>query len=191
MAELTSLREAQDQANQRLKDMNSELSEVNDLLAESNLIKEEYVGQMFSICSDYIDKLDSFRKDVARKLKSGQADTLLKSVTSTTMVQSELKEFYRLFDTIFLNIFPNFVNDFNALLRPEERITPAEGDLLNTPLRIYALVRLGINDSVKIAALLHCSSQTVYNNRLRVRNKAGIPKEVFTETVRTIGRFKI
>lgn len=191
VAELTSLRKAQDQANQRLKDMNSELSEVNDRLEESNLIKEEYVGQMFSICSDYINKLDSFRKDVARKLKSGQADTLLKSVTSTTMVQSELKEFYRLFDTIFLNIFPNFVNDFNALLRPEERITLAEGELLNTPLRIFALVRLGINDSVKIAALLHCSSQTVYNNRLRVRNKADIPKESFTETVRTIGRIKI
>ena len=189
--ELTSLREAQEQANHRLKEMNGELTEVNDRLAESNLIKEEYVGQMFSICSEYINKIDSFRKDVARKLKSGQSDALLKSVTSTSMVQSELKEFYRLFDSIFLNIFPNFVNDFNELLRPEERITLAEGDLLNTPLRIYALVRLGINDSVKIAALLHCSSQTVYNNRLRIRNKAVVPKEDFADTVRTIGRFKI
>ena len=171
--------------------MNVELTEVNDRLAESNLIKEEYVGQMFSICSEYINKIDSFRKEVARKLKSGQSDALLKSVTSTSMVQSELKEFYRLFDSIFLNIFPNFVNDFNELLRPEERITLADGDLLNTPLRIYALVRLGINDSVKIAALLHCSSQTVYNNRLRIRNKAIVPKEDFADTVRTIGRFKI
>ena len=191
VAELTSLREAQEQANSRLKEMNVELTEVNDRLAESNLIKEEYVGQMFSICSEYINKIDSFRKEVARKLKSGQSDALLKSVTSTSMVQSELKEFYRLFDSIFLNIFPNFVNDFNELLRPEERITLADGDLLNTPLRIYALVRLGINDSVKIAALLHCSSQTVYNNRLRIRNKAIVPKEDFADTVRTIGRFKI
>ncbi len=191
VAELTSLREAQEQANHRLKEMNSELSEVNDRLEESNLIKEEYVGQMFSICSEYINKLDTFRKDVARKLKSGQADSLQKAVSSTTMVQSELKEFYRLFDSIFLNIFPNFVNDFNNLLRPEERITLNDGELLNTPLRIYALVRLGINDSVKIAALLHCSSQTVYNNRLRIRNKANIPKEIFTETVRTIGRHRI
>lgn len=191
VAELTSLREAQEQANQRLKEMNAELSVVNDRLEESNIIKEEYVGQMFSICSDYINKLDSFRKEVIRKLKSGQSDSLQKTVTSTTMVQSELKEFYRLFDSIFLNIFPDFVSDFNELLRPEERIVLNDGELLNTPLRIYALVRLGINDSVKIAALLHCSSQTVYNNRLRIRNKANIPKETFAETVRTIGRYRI
>lgn len=74
---------------------------------------------MFSICSEYINKLDSFRKEVARKLKTGQAESLQKSVLSTSMVQSELKEFYRLFDSIFLNIFPDFVKDFNQLLRPE------------------------------------------------------------------------
>ena len=82
------------------------------------------------------------------------------------------------------------MKDFNKLLRPEEQIVPAEGELLNTPLRIYALVRLGITDSVKIASLLHCSPQTVYNNRLRVRNKAVIPKENFANVVRTLGKFQ-
>ena len=81
------------------------------------------------------------------------------------------------------------MNDFNSLLQDDKKITPKEGELLNTELRIYALVRLGITDSVKIAEFLHCSSQTVYNNRFRVRNKAIIPKEVFAETVRTLGKF--
>lgn len=188
VAELTELREAQDLTNRRLKEMNAELSDVNNQLKESNLIKEEYVGQMFSICSDYINKLEAFRKDVSRKLKVGQIDALHKTVDSTTMVQSELKEFYHSFDTIFLNLFPDFVKDFNKLLRPDEQIVLGEGELLNTPLRIYALVRLGITDSVKIAALLHFSTQTVYNNRLRIRNKAAIPKETFAETVRTLGK---
>lgn len=188
LQELTALRESQEATNRRLKEMNTELSDVNNQLKESNLIKEEYVGQMFSICSDYINKLEAFRKDVSRKLKVGQLEALHKTVDSSSMVQAELKEFYHSFDTIFLNLFPDFVKDFNKLLRPDEQLTLGEGELLNTPLRIYALVRLGITDSVKIAALLHCSAQTVYNNRLRIRNKAAIPKETFAETVRTLGK---
>lgn len=188
ISELTLLRESEEANNRRLKEMNTELSNVNNQLKESNLIKEEYVGQMFSICSDYINKLEALRKEVSRKLKAGQIDALHKTVDSSSMVQAELKEFYHSFDTIFLNLFPDFVKDFNKLLRPEEQITLGEGELLNTPLRIYALVRLGITDSVKIAALLHCSAQTVYNNRLRIRNKASIPRETFAETVRTLGK---
>lgn len=191
VTELTELRETQEATNKRLKYMNAELSDVNSQLKESNLIKEEYVGQMFSICSDYINKLEAFRKEVSRKLKVGQIEALHKTVDSPSMVQAELKEFYRSFDTIFLNLYPDFVKDFNKLLRPDEQIILNEGELLNTPLRIYALVRLGITDSVKIAALLHCSAQTVYNNRLRIRNKALIPKETFAETVRTLGKFEI
>lgn len=189
--ELTSLREAQDEINSKLKAMNLEVRDVNDQLSESNRIKEEYVGQMFSICSEYINKLEMLRKEVSRKLKTGQIDSLKKSMESTSIVQNELKEFYRIFDTIFLNLFPDFVKDFNNLLRPDEQITLSDGELLNTPLRIHALIRLGITDSVKIAALLHYSSQTVYNNRLRIRNKAAIPKEEFSEAVRTLGHYDV
>lgn len=187
VTELSALRDAQEETNRKLKEMNEQLTQVNDQLKESNVIKEEYVGQVFSLCSEYINKLEEFRKDVSRKLKVGQTSALMKSVESSTMVQNELKEFYRTFDTIFLNLFPDFVKDFNALLRPEEQIVLGEGDLLNTPLRIYALVRLGITDSVKIAALLHYSAQTVYNNRLRMRNKAIIPRETFADAVRNLG----
>ena len=104
--------------------------------------------------------------------------------------QDLLKEFYHSFDAIFLHVYPDFVEDFNSLLRPEERIVLKEGELLNTELRIYALVRLGISDSVKIAEFLHCSPQTVYNNRLKTRNKAVIPKEKFADTVRSLGKMQ-
>lgn len=82
------------------------------------------------------------------------------------------------------------MEDFNSLLRDEERIVLKEGELLNTELRIYALVRLGINDSVKIAEFLHCSPQTVYNNRLKTRNKAAIPKDEFAERVHLLGKMQ-
>ena len=185
------------EAQQMLADVNNELSDVNEKLKisnnqlqESNYVKEEYIGYVFSICSSYISKLDEYRKNIGRKLKAGQIDDIKLLTSSTTIVQNELKEFYHSFDAIFLHVYPDFVEDFNSLLRPEERIVLKEGELLNTELRIYALVRLGISDSVKIAEFLHCSPQTVYNNRLKTRNKAVIPKEKFADTVRSLGKMQ-
>ena len=181
------LSEAQKQlkeVNDKLQALNVELKDVNAQLRESNYVKEEYIGYVFSICSNYINKLDEYRKNINRKIKTNQIDEVKAMTDRPTMAQKELKEFYKNFDAIFLHVYPSFVSDFNELLLPEERIVLKEGELLNTELRIYALVRLGINDSVKIAEFLHCSPQTVYNNRLKVRNKAIVQKEQFAETVR-------
>lgn len=187
------LSEAQKQlkeVNDKLQALNVELKDVNAQLRESNYVKEEYIGYVFSICSNYINKLEEYRKNINRKIKTNQIDEVKAMTDRPTMAQKELKEFYKNFDAIFLHVYPSFVSDFNELLLPEERIVLKEGELLNTELRIYALVRLGINDSVKIAEFLHCSPQTVYNNRLRVRNKAIVPKEQFAETVRLLGKMK-
>lgn len=178
------------EVNDQLQSLNGQLKEANSQLRESNYVKEEYIGYVFAICSNYISKLDEFRKNINRKIKAKQFDDVKTLTDTPTMAQNELKEFYHNFDAIFLHVYPDFVNDFNALLQPEERIVLKEGELLNTELRIYALVRLGINDSVKIAEFLHCSAQTVYNNRLKTRNKAIIPKEEFANTVRSLGKMQ-
>lgn len=186
------LQEQNDQLEQticQLKELKSEQEKTLEQLQESNYVKEEYIGYVFTICSDYIDKLNDYRKSINRKIKAGQLAELKQQTDTPTSVQTELKEFYRTFDTIFLNVYPNFVSDFNALLRPEEQIVLREGELLNTDLRIYALVRLGINDSTKIAAFLHCSPQTIYNNRLKIRNKALIAKETFAQVVGSLGKY--
>lgn len=176
--------------NSQLTEVNAQLKEVNSRLRDSNFVKEEIIGYVFSVCSQYISKQEDFRKRILRQLKTGQSAEALKTVEKP-LQQNELKEFYNTFDQVFLNIYPDFVQDFNNLLRPEERIAVKEGELLNTELRIYALVRLGINDSVKISEFLHCSAQTVYNNRLRCRNKAIIPKEEFARTVQSLGKAEI
>lgn len=177
-------------SNYDLTEINKELSDLNIELSESNLVKEEYLGYVFNICSAYIDKLDDFRKKVNRKLQVGQAEDVFKMTNSSSFVNDELKEFYRNFDSIFLNIYPEFITEFNALLADDAHVLPREGELLCPELRIYALVRLGINDSVKIASFLHYSPQTVYNYRLKVRNKAKISKDDFTDAVKQIGRAK-
>lgn len=190
MDALSTAHQRLEEVNMQLKDLNTQLQEVNDQLRESNYVKEEYIGYVFNICSTYISKLEEFRKNINRKLKVGQIEDVKAMTDSSATASNELKEFYQNFDTIFLHLYPDFVDDFNALLLPEERIELKEGELLNTELRIHALIRLGITDSVKIADFLHCSAQTVYNNRLRTRNKSIIPKEDFINAVKKLGKYK-
>ena len=190
MDALSTAHQRLEEVNIQLKYLNTQLQEVNDQLRESNYVKEEYIGYVFNICSTYISKLEEFRKNINRKLKVGQIEDVKAMTDSSATASNELKEFYQNFDTIFLHLYPDFVGDFNALLLPEERIELKEGELLNTELRIHALIRLGITDSVKIADFLHCSAQTVYNNRLRTRNKSIIPKEDFINAVKKLGKYK-
>lgn len=193
--ELQQHREDLAAANQQLTEANAKLQEamaqqadVNQQLSESNAVKEEYISYLFSTCSNYISKIDDFRKNINRKAKVKQWDEVLQMTDKANVMQEELKEFYQNFDAIFLNLYPNFVQQFNALLSPEEQIIPKKGELLNTDLRIYALVRLGINDSTKIAEFLHCSPQTVYNNRLKIRSRALVGKDDFVRVVQSLGR---
>lgn len=176
---------ALDRKNEELVSMNESLNLLNGRLKESNKIKEVYIAQLFNICSGYIDNIEKYRLTLSRKLKSGKESEVAK-LLNTSQSAEQLKEFFHNFDMIFLDLFPNFVESFNGLLQPGEQIVPKEGELLTPELRIYALVRLGINDSTKIASLLHYSSQTVYNYRLRVRNKAQVSKDEFVERVQKL-----
>ena len=158
----------------------------NTQLAESNHIKEEYIAQFFDLCSNYIDKMEEIRKALLKKASSQQWDAIRDQLKSTQMVEREVQQLYVNFDRIFLNLYPNFVSDFNNLITPDEQILPKKGELLNTELRIFALIRLGISDSVKIASFLRYSLRTVYNYRTKVRNKAIGNREDFEDRVRQI-----
>lgn len=170
------------------KEMNTVLSDLNTKLSESNLVKEEYIASIFNLCSSYIDKMEGYRVDINRKLMTGQVKEATQATSSTSFVSDELKDFFKNFDAIFLSLFPNFVEEFNAMLLEEEQIIPRKGDILTAELRVFALVRLGISDSSKIASFLHYSPQTVYNYNLKVRNKLAISKEEFAEKIQRIGK---
>ncbi|MCH5233857.1 MAG: transcriptional regulator [Muribaculaceae bacterium] len=174
--------------NNQLIDLNRDLKQKNAQLYEANFVKEEYIGYVFKMCSGYIDQIEDFKKTVYLKAMKKQWEDL-ENLTSDLDMKDEVKEFYQAFDTIFLNLYPNFVSDFNALLKPDKQIVLKEGELLNMELRIYALVRLGITDSVKIADFLHCAPQTVYNYRLRARSRTTYSKQEFMDNVKSIGNF--
>lgn len=155
-------------ARRHLRDMNGELIELNRRLSEANIVKEKYIGYFMSRCVTYIDKLDTYRKDVNRKMKSGQIDRIYKP--SDKELEKEIEELYENFDEAFLRLYPNFVDEFNSLLIPEARWALA-GGRLNTELRIFAVMRLGITNINQIAEFLHLSQQTVYNYKSKVRSR--------------------
>ena len=164
---------------QRLSAARNKLEHANEQLQLSNNIKEEYVGRFMNLCSVYINRLDTYRRMVNKKISAGQMEELLKMVRSREVLDAGLKELYDNFDTAFLHLFPDFVDEFNDLLQPEERIVLRKGELLNTELRIFALIRLGIDDSSQIAEFLRYSVNTIYNYRAKVKNKARISREDF------------
>lgn len=182
------------EVNERLFSLNEELEEVNRHLrstnlelSESNLIKEAYIARFFKLCSVYVDRLQAYRKLVNKKLQRGQVAELLKMThLSNDIVTVEVQELYANFDSAFLHLFPNFVESLNALLLPDEQIVLKPDELLNTELRIFALIRLGIKDSSQIAELLHYSVNTIYNYRSRVKTKARVSRDDFEDLVAKI-----
>lgn len=164
--------------------MNNQLTELNNELLRTNHIREEYVSLFLDLCAAYIDKLNRYQDLVKRKVKAKQTEDLAK-LANNKMSENDAKHFFVNFDTTFLTLYPNFIKEFNALLREGEEIIPQKGEILNTELRIFALVRLGIKDSSRIATLLFYSPQTIYNYRTAVRNRAR-DRESFEEKVKLL-----
>lgn len=141
-------------------------------LQETNAVKEEYISQFLNLCSIYMDKLKQLSHLVNRKISTGKVDDLYKLTNSGKFIENQSKEFYEVFDNAFIHIYPGFVDGVNTLLREDSQITLQPGELLNTDLRILAFMRLGIEDSNRIAQILNYSVNTIYTYRNKLKNRA-------------------
>lgn len=175
------------QSNANLQESNTRLADSNIRLADSNRVKEEYIGQFLELCSLYVNRIDKIKKRTARYLKNKQYVELERILHSKESNDEDASELYKSFDSAFIHLFPHFVEDINALLRPEAQLSVEKDGQLSTSIRIFALIRLGINDSSKIAEFLHYSVNTIYNYRARVKKGAIGDKEDFEEKVKMIG----
>lgn len=176
--------------NEELKAANAELRRTNALLHEANDLKESYLCTYIDLCSDYIGRIDEYRRELGGVARSGGAAQLIEILKSNARIDRELKSFYERFDRSFLDLFPDFIERFNELLRPECRVSQPDGELLSTELRVFALIRLGITDSVKIAAFLRRSVTMVYNYRVKMRNAAAGDRDGFERRAAAIARFE-
>ena len=155
---------------------NKQMSAVNAELEQTGKIKEVYIARYLDRCVNYLDKLETYRRSLAKLAMASRIEDLFKAIKSEQFIRDERDEFYNEFDR-------SFISAFNNLLVEEGRVYPKSDELLTTELRIFALIRLGVVDSNKIAHFLGYSLATIYNYRSRMRNKAAGDKDMFEQNV--------
>ncbi|MCD7924326.1 DUF6377 domain-containing protein [Phocaeicola sp.] len=160
-----------------------QMQTVNEELAQTGKIKEVYIARYLDRCVIYLDKLEIYRRSLAKLAMASRIEDLFKAIKSEQFIRDERKDFYNEFDKSFLDLFPHFISSFNNLLVEDARIYPKSGELLTTELRIFALIRLGVTDSNRIAHFLGYSLATIYNYRSKMRNKAVGDKDTFEQEV--------
>ena len=169
----------------KLKAAKDQINESNIKLREVNLIKEEYIGFFFKTNSDYIDQMELFRQKIDNKITQNKVSEI-RPILNSLNVKKDREKMYQTFDQTFLKIFPDFISKYNALFDPENQVQLDEANTLNTELRIYALVRLGIHSTDKIAHILNYSVNTINTYKTRVKNKSKVPNEDFEKEIRKI-----
>ena len=175
------------EANRQLQLSIEANKETNRHLYEANVVKENCIATFFALCTHYIESVNHLRNKISKLLRARKFDELSDMARSSSEEETALQELYGQFDHMFLAIYPTFVQELNELLTPEHRIAEPRKDTLTTPLRIFALIRLGIDDSGRISQLLNLANSTVYNYRTRFRNHAAGDRSTFEEQVRNIG----
>lgn len=163
-------------ANDNLNSLSQDLKSKNMQLQETNTLREQYVSLFIELCAAYIDKYNKFHKAIERKVKVHQVDDLLTMLHQNRTKDVDTREFFMNFDKAFLALYPNFVQDFNQLLNPDQRVNLKNGEIMSNELRIMALMRLGVTDTQKISTLLFYSPQTIYNYRSVFKQKALDPE---------------
>ena len=168
-----------------IEDKNAQLEKINERLIEDTHIKEEYIGYFFNVISGYILKLEKLKRGIERKLSIKKYEDILVSINEIN-IKKERETLFYTFDHVFLKIFPNFINTFNSLFKKEDQVWPKDNEVLNTDLRIFALMRLGINDNETIANILEYSVNTIYVYKMRIKAKALVPSDQFDHKIMDI-----
>ena len=175
-----------DRRNQTLQDVNEQLQALNGELQESSKVRQEYIALYLQNLSENISTSRQYKNHVLKYIRRGNDKYLIEEIEALPPIEDDIREFYQMFDRTFINLYPDFVDEFNALLADGEAIVPKGDDILTPELRVFALIKLGITESSKIAALLHYSANTVYNYRAKIKNKARGDRELFEDAVQAI-----
>ena len=172
-------------ARHTIEEHNKQLKLTNAQLVEANKIKEVYIGRSFYVNAEYIAKVEKLYRTVDRMIKAGQHENLRQSLKESTLIK-ERKTMYADFDETFLTLFPDFINRYNMLFDEANRVVPEQKMTLTTEMRIFALIRVGVNDSERIAQFLNYSVNTINTYKTRVKNKSLVSNDLFEQKIMLI-----
>lgn len=174
----------------QIRSARATIEDMNNRLLVANRLKEEYIGTALCWQSQYLGEMDRYQQMVRKRIQEKRYDDLL-TIPKNADAHRRRTEFYKRFDEMFLGIFPTFVHDFNALLRPEEQIVLRPGELLNTELRIFALLRLGVTHNEVIAQVLDYNITTIYTYKTKVKARSPLSTDEFFRQLMLIPSFAV
>ena len=174
--------------NRALQSARETISRMNVSLTEANKLKEELLGTLLASRSQFIASVQQYQQDVRQNAVNRRWSELT-TIPKAADARQQRLVLDRQIDTIFLSLYPTFVEDFNRLLRPEEQIVLKKDELLNAQLRIFALIRLGISHNEIIAQILDYSVNTVYSYKTRVIAASDLSPEAFYTALMHIPSF--
>lgn len=175
---------AKNAARKALADYNVILQDINRNLKETDAIKQDYISYFIKSTSQLFNKVDQFQASTIQKIKTKQPDEVLNVIKKYSIKEDRI-DLYHQFDKIFLKLFPTFIEDFNNLFYENERKISKKTGILNTELRIFALYRLGIQDSQQIAEFMDLSLATIYSYKARTKSRSKC-KESFEDELMKI-----
>ncbi|MGN1233590.1 MAG: DUF6377 domain-containing protein [Candidatus Cryptobacteroides sp.] len=175
-----------DSRNRELEEINARLVSLNARIQESDKVKQEYIALFLGMVSDNISTTRKYKSRVLKYIRQGNTKAITDEIEQQEPIDNDILEFYKMFDQAFISIYPDFVEKFNGLLADGAEIIPKGEDILTPELRIFALIKLGITDSSRIASLLHYSANTIYNYRAKTKNRARGSRDAFEDAVHNI-----
>jgi hypothetical protein len=173
------------EAHNKVQAINQRLLETNYKLSESNKIKEEYIGYFFNADSEFFDRIEKFKRSLEQKIAYRKWEDIITLVNNTNL-KKEKEELLQNFDKVFLKLFPDFIQRYNDLFREEDKVQLKDHEFLNTDLRIFALIRMGIHDNEKIARILEYSVNTINTYKTKIKNRSTVPNEEFEQRIMEI-----
>ncbi|UEG49080.1 DUF6377 domain-containing protein [Ferruginibacter lapsinanis] len=182
---LSEMHVKEQEINEALAESNDKLSDANHKLSEANKIKEEYIGYFFNANSEFFNRIERFKRSIEQKVMDRKLDEI-KFLVNQINLRKEKEDLLKNFDKAFLKLFPHFVEEFNMLFKPEDRIQLKDGEILNTDLRIFALIRMGINDMGKISQILEYSVNTINTYKTKIKNKSIVQNDEFVDKIMQI-----
>lgn len=174
----------------QIRSARATIEDMNNRLLVANRLKEEYIGTALCWQSQYLGEMERYQQMVRKRIQEKRYDDLF-TIPKNADAHRQRTEFYKRFDEMFLGIFPTFVHDFNALLRPEEQIVLRPNELLNTELRIFALLRLGVTHNEVIAQVLDYNITTIYTYKTKVKARSPLSTDEFFRQLMLIPSFAV
>lgn len=165
--------------NHNLEKLNKDLKDANLRIKENNRIKDEYIGYGFYANAEFINKLENLHKVLKTKLRLKHYSDL-ENLIKEKDIKLEKEKMKSNFDKIFLKLFPSFIHEYKKLFPPDDpSFEKMEDNLLTPEMRIFALIRLGIDDCSEIARFLNYSVNTVNTYKTKAKNRSLISNDDF------------